>query len=101
MAAGDKTGVYWGRRALHVNPGGGLAVVARWLSGRCGCPARGGDRGGAVARMVRGCGGFGLTCRLGVLLSGISIDGSLWYGDLPAPDGARDDRHSRTFSWRA
>ena len=47
------------------------------------------------------CGGFALTCRLGVLLSGASIDGSLWYGDLPAPDGARDDRHSRTFSWRA
>ena len=49
----------------------------------------------------RVCGVFGLTCRLRVLLFGASIDGSLWYGDLPAPDGARDDRHSRTFSWRA
>jgi hypothetical protein len=28
-----------------------------------------------------------LTCRVAVLLSGVSIDGSLWYGDLPAPDG--------------
>ena len=28
-----------------------------------------------------------LTCREAVLLSGASIDGSLWYGDLPAPDG--------------
>ena len=28
-----------------------------------------------------------LTCRVAVLLSGTSIDGSLWYGDLPAPDG--------------
>jgi len=28
-----------------------------------------------------------LTCRVAVLLSGASIDGSLWYGDLPAPDG--------------
>jgi hypothetical protein len=36
-----------------------------------------------------------LICRLRVLLSGASIDGSLWYGDLPAIDGARDDGHSR------
>jgi hypothetical protein len=28
-----------------------------------------------------------LKCQVGVLLSGASIDGSLWYGDLPAPDG--------------
>ena len=47
------------------------------------------------------CWGFALTCRLRVLLFGASIGGSLWYGDLPALDGARDDRHSRTFSWRA
>jgi hypothetical protein len=32
--------------------------------------------------------GFGLSCRLRVLLSGASIDGSPLYGDLPALDGA-------------
>ena len=31
--------------------------------------------------------GFALTCRRRVLLSGASIDGSLWYGDLPAQTG--------------
>ena len=29
-----------------------------------------------------------MRCRVGVLLFGASIDGSLWYGDLPALDGA-------------
>jgi len=29
-----------------------------------------------------------------VVESDASIDGSLWYGDLPALDGARDDTHS-------
>jgi hypothetical protein len=42
-----------------------------------------------------------LTCRLRLVLFEASIDGSLWYGDLPALDGARDDRHSLRFSWRA
>ena len=56
---------------------------------------------GVITGLPTLAGVSGLTCRLRVLLSGASIDGSLWYGDLPAPDGARDDRHSRAFSWRA
>ena len=45
-------------------------------------------------RIARVGWGLGFRCRVGVLLFGASIDGSLWYGDLPALDGARDDTHS-------
>lgn len=53
---------------------------------------------GVIAGLPTPAGVSGLTCRVAVLPSGASIDGSLWYGDLPAQHGARDDRHSRTFS---
>ena len=43
------------------------------------------------------CGRFGLHPCVGVVAFGASIDGSLWYGDLPALDGARDDRHSQAL----
>ena len=43
---------------------------------------------GVIAGLPALAGVSGLTCRVAVLLSGASIDGSLWYGDLPAPDGA-------------
>jgi len=47
---------------------------------------------------------FGLTCRVGVLLSKASIDGSLWYGDLPALDGVEISDIAEAlvseFGWR-
>jgi hypothetical protein len=43
---------------------------------------------GVIAGLPALAGVSGLTCRVAVLLSGASIDGSLLYGDLPALDGA-------------
>ena len=68
-----------------------------WFTRRCGRPEPVAGAGHALVprpdratceRLIARAGwGFrGLTCRVGVLLSGASIDGSLWYGDLPAPD---------------
>jgi hypothetical protein len=41
----------------------------------------------AMDRIARVGWGLAFRCRVGVLLFGASIDGSLLYGDLPAPDG--------------
>jgi len=40
-----------------------------------------------------------LTCRVAVLMSGASIDGSLWYGGLPDPDGAEISDIAVALSW--
>ena len=67
----------------------------RWL--RPPPPASGWPAG----RIARGYAGFGLTPGMGLVVFGTSIDGSLWYGDLPALDGARDQTHSLSTPRRA
>jgi len=77
----------------------GLLSVAAWLvyaplrptPSRLPAPdprrCRGLTRVGVITGLPAVAGVSRLTCRVAVLLSGASIDGSLWYGDLPAPDG--------------
>jgi len=52
----------------------------------------------------RGCWGSGPFRRKGVVEFGASIDGSLWYGDLPALDGAETTDIAEAlvseFGWR-
>jgi hypothetical protein len=84
-------------------------ALAAWLPSGLGGRCAGGLRAGKGPRRRRArcrgiacaCGDFGLTCRIWVVAFRASVDGSLWYGDLPASDGARDDRHSLRFSLRA
>jgi len=60
MAAGDKTGVHWRRRALPVHLWRGLAVAGAVAVAPLRMPATERRRRGAVVRMVRGYWGFGV-----------------------------------------